>query len=626
MNNQNSLINKGILQNNVKRFWLLSMLTLIISFLFRAIPVFHEAEYFSHSDIEFTKEQILQNMHGSQILMLALGFVSAFLVFGYLFKERLSNQIHSFPINRITLFITNFVSGFLLIIVPQIITWIIMLPAFMKINNSGIIVLEYLICIISCSLIYYNFGVISAMITGNLISMIIIYGTINFFGIFISALKSLYGDIIEQRASFVFSHNILGDIYNLIAMLFPIKLFKISISGTYITDENNLSVQSMRYKVYLMYIIIACILTVISYFIYKKRNTETAGSGISLKKIKPAIIVITDALAAMALTFLIGFFLFDESVDGKSVLIIFLIAGLFSSAAVRMIFEKTVKINVFKECLRWVIISLSISIIFCAAEVITSRYMPKETQTEKIIVESKNYYDDGYNEFGITSVSDAESINKLYDITNKAKSKEKLIYFTKSLPDAIYNNYYDGVFRKDSSLQPEFLLTFKLKNGNELKRFIKTDDDDKKVLSKIFKENKMNSILENLEIDDLESAEFENTIDVGHSSKSFATFITSDDNIKNLLYAYAEDASTVNIDHGCRFYFEISVKSNKNNSEVTDYEGTYAAVLHFDTEYEKTMDILDKIISENGDSLSDIINAYDYLEDDEVYDPDIVTE
>ena len=36
-----------------------------------------------------------------------------------------------------------------------------------------------------CSLIYYNFGVISAMITGNLISMIIIYGTINFFGIFI---------------------------------------------------------------------------------------------------------------------------------------------------------------------------------------------------------------------------------------------------------------------------------------------------------------------------------------------------------------------------------------------------------------------------------------------------------
>ena len=136
----------------------------------------------------------------------------------------------------------------------------------------------------------------------------------------------------------------------------------------------------------------------------------------------------------------------------------------------------------------------------------------------------------------------------------------------------------------------------------------------------------MNSILENLEIDDLESADFENTIDVGHISKSFATFITSDDIIKNLLYAYAEDASTVNIDHGCRFYFEISVKSNKNNSEVTDYEGTYAAVLYFDTEYEKTMDILEKIISENGDSLSDIINAYDYLEDDEVYDSDIVSE
>ena len=625
MNNQNSLINKGILLSNVKRFWLLSMLTLIISFLSRAIPVFHEAEYFSHSDIEFTKEQILQNMHGSQILMLALGFVSAYLVFGYLFKERLSNQIHSFPINRLTLFITNFLSGFLLIIVPQIINWIIMLPAFMKINTGGM-ALEYLICIISCSLIYYTFGVISAMITGNLISMIIIYGTINFFGIFISALKSLYSDIIEQRASFVFSHNILGDIYNLIAMLFPIKLFNISISGTYITDENNLSVQSMRFKVYLMYIIIACILTVLSYFIYKKRNTETAGSGISLKKIKPAIIVITDALAAMAITYIIGFFLFDESVDGKTVLIVFLIAGLFTSAAVRMIFEKTVKINVFKECLRWVTVYLSISIIFCAAEVITSRYMPKETQTEKIIVESKNYYDDGYNEFGITSVSDAESINKLYDITNKAKSKEKLIYFTKSLPDAIYYNYYDGVFRKDSSLQPEFLLTFKLKNGNEFKRFIKTNDDDKKVLGKIFKENKMNSILEDLEIDDLESADFENTIDVGHTSKSFATFITSDDNIKNLLYAYAEDASTVNIDHECRFYFEISVKSNENKSEITDYKGTYATILHFDTEYEKTMDILEKIISENGDSLSDIINAYDYLEDDEVYNSDIVTE
>jgi len=75
-------------------------------------------------------------------LLFIFAIVSGVAVFSYLYNSRSANMIHALPVRREELFVTNYLSGFLFMVVPQLVSFL--LTVFVWFGN-GITHLEYLL-------------------------------------------------------------------------------------------------------------------------------------------------------------------------------------------------------------------------------------------------------------------------------------------------------------------------------------------------------------------------------------------------------------------------------------------------------------------------------------------------
>ncbi len=621
MKSQSSLLHKRIFFNNLTRCWPLSVITIIISFLVQTIPVYISANDRSLPE-SVIKENIVTDIMSSQIFLLAAGFAAAYLVFGYLFSERLCNQIHSFPVKRITLFFTSFISGLALILIPQIINWIIMLPAFIVIKGSGaVFAAEYLISIIAFSLIYFSSAVISAVIAGNLVSMAVVYGIFNFAGLLISAMGVLYSSIFEDRAGFVFKENAISKILYLFEAVFPVNLMTNGVLNYFDDYDNDYFNIGVRFTIYILYLIISCLLIHFSFIIYKKRNMESAGSGISFKPVKQIIIIFADIAAAILVTFLISEVLLQED-NGFIVSVSFVIIGFFTAAGVRMIIEKTVSINVFKEIARWAVIAVCINLIFCGYNAAAGKYMPKKDRISSIKIVNESLYDFSNNPlFTVTGTDDKDTISILYDIASASKKSEKLLAFNKPVtPD--YSDFYDYNYAMQNipDFRPKYSLAFTLDNGIVFYRYINVDKGEQNdKIVKIFKENAVNSIMLSLDIKDIENADYIEKIEIGSNTETtwMKSYPMKKEKIIELLRAYAEDFADFETKDFCDHYFSVYLKYNSG----IEYDESIVmappyTTLNFNQNYKRTYAIIEDILSSNNESLSEIDKFYEAKKDE----------
>ena len=134
MQSKTSFFNRTIFWKNITHFWPIWLIYTI--FLLCMLPlrllVNSGISYEGYSAQEIT--EIKQNNFmqilfpgGSStpiaLLSLAVGIIVAMAVFSYLYNNRSSQMFHSLPVRRTELFISNFLSGLCMILVPILLTF-----------------------------------------------------------------------------------------------------------------------------------------------------------------------------------------------------------------------------------------------------------------------------------------------------------------------------------------------------------------------------------------------------------------------------------------------------------------------------------------------------------------------
>ena len=178
MKSKTSCFNVVIFKKNISHYW--PVWVLFLCYLFVVLPVniwadATNAYYFENMPAAVRNHQIIGSAVRLAITpapIFLFAAVMALAVFSYLYTAKNANAIHALPVNRLELFITNYLSGLLFLLVPEILAFV---AAVMVSLTNQITSIEYLfwwlLCVGGVSFFAYSFAVFVAMFTGLAFAM-----------------------------------------------------------------------------------------------------------------------------------------------------------------------------------------------------------------------------------------------------------------------------------------------------------------------------------------------------------------------------------------------------------------------------------------------------------------------
>lgn len=297
MQSKTSFFNLTICRKNMIRFspvWIVWTLLLIVMMPVRLLINFANFiprnGYGSEEAILQAKAEQLtyQLAYGSfdiLIFVFALAFVLC--AFSYLHFQKASNAMHALPVTRKELFITNYFSGFLMLVVPEIVMFLvtIVISIDMKYSYMGLLGF-WILKLLAESFLYYSIAVLTSMVTGVVFAVPFYYFIINFL---VYGISYLVKQIINMLC-YGLSASGMSDTLDVTAILWltPFANFcnSVTIDYTYMNGTIvNPTTSGMH--VIIIYAIAALVFVFISYALYKKRALENVGKLITVKWIDP---------------------------------------------------------------------------------------------------------------------------------------------------------------------------------------------------------------------------------------------------------------------------------------------------------------------------------------------------
>lgn len=366
MNTKTSFFNKRIFLNNLWRnlpFVLIMTAILAIDGLTRITGILSAFEYnsWTHADqMIILQNELLSEYCTSIIKLLLTGYslYAGITVFHYLFNKKLCGTMHSMPLTRGCLYITNVLSGLTLIVLPIVLNSLILAIDLVANGYSCKYLPLMTIVLIGYCLIFYALAILSVMLTGHLLAAPVMYGALNF-GYMISKV------IIQSFATsflFGFTTSVAADSY----LLTPfVRLYNILHVVPYDNESTPGSVaDTIQYrsgvnKTLWFYAAACLVILIICFFLYKRRSLETQGDPITSKKLQPFILYLGTLVGGAAATTILYGSLFSFSSCGTDkdfafIVAAFVITSVIIHYALTMILRKT--IHVFRGNFKGIIV------------------------------------------------------------------------------------------------------------------------------------------------------------------------------------------------------------------------------------------------------------------------------
>lgn len=253
MNSKTSLFSKALVKSDIKRYWWVSAIYMVLTALF----ILPNAVMKDIGDV--------YSRFGSDNGGLALffAFVLGGLLFSYLHRVNSVSFMNSIPVSRTTQYLSHILSGFILLIVPITVTSLVIFFEELH-HGSGIqFCYKYFYTCLLYSACAFMLTTFTSVLSGNLISTYVFGGGFVALPYFILSM-----------ANEIFSKNVYGFVNYDEGIMQYIYIMGI--------DE-------MWAKRSVIYIAIALALFVISLVLYKLRNMENYGEVVAFKPLKPIL-------------------------------------------------------------------------------------------------------------------------------------------------------------------------------------------------------------------------------------------------------------------------------------------------------------------------------------------------
>ncbi len=288
MRSEKLFFNSALFKKQTQRFWpIWSLYTLLMVSI---IPLYTIMDYSYNSHLEASEIAIqFQNylidfaVHAAPTISLITGLIIACAVWSYLHNSRSSALIHSLPMNRTSLFVTNYLTGICFFLVPNILVLLLTYGVGLSIGVGGMTgILTWFYCQTMSSLFFYSFATLLAFVTGNTLTLPVLYAIFNALVI-----------VIYQMMNWVFGEFLYGYAWNSMSKmeqwaeyLTPVYAmyenldYTHPIEGGMVTEIHGLGMMGI-------YALVGVVFTILGYLLYRRRKLELAGEVIAEPFLKP---------------------------------------------------------------------------------------------------------------------------------------------------------------------------------------------------------------------------------------------------------------------------------------------------------------------------------------------------
>lgn len=349
MRSKTSFFNQTIFRKNMTHFWPIWVLYSILCIWSMPIYSFFNIRNYNSAGLNAEEQsytRMLSVLEGFDLSMNAtvifiFAIASAVAVFSYLYTSRSVNMIHALPVRREELFVTNYVSGILFMLIPQLVSFLI--TVFIWFGN-GITHLEYLLQwlgVVTVETFFaYSLGVFCVMLTGNIVAAPAYFVLFNYM---YKGIWSIW-NIVRQALIYGFVGS--NEVYGL--GLVPIEYFMERVGVVY-PEGVGLKLPTIEGMDCLKWYALAGIVCgVLAFFIYRKRQLECAGDMIAISWVKPVVRWFGAILCAGLVGELVQTTFFTEKVlQGKAFPVLlgcWIVIGVLSFFGIEMVIEKQFQI------------------------------------------------------------------------------------------------------------------------------------------------------------------------------------------------------------------------------------------------------------------------------------------
>lgn len=398
MRSKTSFFNRTLYQKNLSRFWPLWALP---SFVGALVPMTMLMQMFRMHDFHTEPMRMMgayySALHGAvPVLSLLYAVLCAAAVWSYLYNSRSVGMMHRLPIRREGLFVTGFLSGMTMMLIPYAITGALTIAV--TVAMGGVPVKAMLLTVLGVlleSFFYFSSATFVVFLTGNVFAMPVLYFLLHFLE---PVLDMLLGVLISG-----FYYGVEGGYSGLLEFLCPTVYLIDKTNVQYIYDEvldpvsqsvyhDLTAVEFQNFWVIGAYALAGVVLLALAYLFYRRRSSERAGEVAAVGWMRPVFRYSGALLAGLGgglLLYTLVWRPFQASYDELEIIpltICMIVMGLMGYYAVSMLLEKSLR--VFRGSLPGVAVVTVALCLICAAFQFdifgVERYVPKADQIQSV--------------------------------------------------------------------------------------------------------------------------------------------------------------------------------------------------------------------------------------------------
>ena len=218
---------------------------------------------------------------------LGFGVLCAMAVFGYLYSSRSACMMHSLPLRREGLFLTQYLAGLSFMFLPHLAVAVlaaaselIVLPTAQwgpALYALGVWFLGQS----AVSLFFFSFAAFCAMFTGHILALPVFYGILNVLA------YGLYTLISTILSSFFYGYTANSAMENFVLYLTPAAILHDACYWWAEIDGDRFTVQGFEPWTVAAYAVVGLLLAAAALLVYRRRHVESAGDVVAIPLVRP---------------------------------------------------------------------------------------------------------------------------------------------------------------------------------------------------------------------------------------------------------------------------------------------------------------------------------------------------
>ena len=492
MQSKTSFFNRTLFRKNLSRYWPLWGFASFVGFLAPAALLVRVIQSGETSVAPLRVREIYYYLVADAvpIVSIAYAILCAMAVWSYLYNARSVGMMHSLPIRREGLFLTNLLSGLAMMAIPYLVAGglgTLLFACCGGFDAWGTLVT--VLAVIAQSVTFFGLATFCAFLTGNIFALPVLYFLLNF----LAPLGDWLCNLFARGFLFGFTADYSGTVDFLCPMVYLTQRLYVNSEYETVRDsaleyQNRLtSVTLENAWLIAAYAAAGLVFLTLAYLLYRRRESERAGDVVAVRVFRPVFRFGVAALSALLGGRLLYALLWESFQAGDTftpvpLAICLMVAGLIGYYAASMLLAKSLR--VFRGSAVGALCLVAACAAFCAGMRYDlfgiERRIPDQNEIAQleIYLARNTYYltpEDqpellsGAQDLQRTLIAQKDLIRSNYETYRHGGSSSDILTAAGTMQGA--ETYRHGGSSSDPDASTNIRYVYTLKNGATVERF-----------------------------------------------------------------------------------------------------------------------------------------------------------